>query len=156
MADQVQVKVLLSRDEAERFDDYCLTRGFKKSTLIAKLVRDHLDREEYYPQRALLMARRRQLGGTARDRRSRKRDGKLKRLASGEPARVLDLFTGCGGPLSLGFQVAGCLPVAGVELGRHAAISYVPPLLAQALATTMRAALGQPPRRSRLRQRPDR
>ena len=67
---------------------------------------------------------------------------KLERLASGDPAHVLDLFAGCWGP-SLRFQVAGYLPVAGVGCDRHATTSYVPPLFAQALATTMRTALAQ-------------
>ena len=40
-----RVNVLLSADEAERFNAYCTRNGFKKSTLIARLVREHLDRE---------------------------------------------------------------------------------------------------------------
>ena len=53
MAGPVRVQVLLSRDEAEQFDNHCLTRGFKKSTLIARLVGDDIDREEHYPQHEL-------------------------------------------------------------------------------------------------------
>jgi hypothetical protein len=41
-----RVNVLLSADEAERFNAYCSRHGFKKSTLIARLVREHLDRED--------------------------------------------------------------------------------------------------------------
>ncbi len=41
-----RVNVLLSADEAERFNAYCSRQGFKKSTLIARLVREHLDRED--------------------------------------------------------------------------------------------------------------
>lgn len=33
-------------DEALRFERYCERQGHKKSTLIARLVREHLDREE--------------------------------------------------------------------------------------------------------------
>jgi hypothetical protein len=38
-----KVTVLLADDEFDRFDAYCEERGFKKSTLIARLVRDLLD-----------------------------------------------------------------------------------------------------------------
>jgi hypothetical protein len=32
-------------DEANRFEKFCEARGHKKSTLIARLIREHLDRE---------------------------------------------------------------------------------------------------------------
>jgi DNA (cytosine-5)-methyltransferase 1 len=48
---------------------------------------------------------------------------KLRRLQDGEPPRVLDLFSGCGG-LSLGFHGCGCIPLGGVELDPAAAASY--------------------------------
>lgn len=48
---------------------------------------------------------------------------KIKRLSTGEPPRVLDLFAGCGG-LSLGFQSAGCRILAGVECDEFAAASH--------------------------------
>lgn len=32
-------------DEASRFERFCESRGHKKSTLIARLIREHLDRE---------------------------------------------------------------------------------------------------------------
>ncbi len=48
---------------------------------------------------------------------------KLDRLRGGSPARVLDLFSGCGG-FMLGFQRAGCVSVAGVEVDGHAMNSY--------------------------------
>jgi hypothetical protein len=51
-----RVQVLLEGDEAERFEEYCRERGFKKSTLIARLVREHLDREAFFPQRRLFTA----------------------------------------------------------------------------------------------------
>ena len=50
MADSVRVQVLLSAGDAERFEDYCLEHGYKKSTLIARLVREFLDRERYPAQ----------------------------------------------------------------------------------------------------------
>lgn len=42
-----KISVLLRQDEDARFTAYCQERGFKKSTLIARLVRDHLDREGF-------------------------------------------------------------------------------------------------------------
>ena len=42
-----KVTVLLSDDEFDRLDNYCRDRGFKKSTLIARLVRQYLDMEGY-------------------------------------------------------------------------------------------------------------
>ena len=48
-----RVQVLFDEDDAARFDDYCRERGFKKSTLIARLVREHLDREGFHPQQRL-------------------------------------------------------------------------------------------------------
>lgn len=50
MADPVRVQVILNRPDAERFERFCEARGHKKSTLIAKLVRDHLDREGFAAQ----------------------------------------------------------------------------------------------------------
>ncbi len=41
-----RVMVLLPADDAERFTVYCSRNGFKKSTLIARLVREHLEREK--------------------------------------------------------------------------------------------------------------
>jgi len=37
--------VLLSAAEHERFEAYCNERGYKKSTLIARLIREHLNSE---------------------------------------------------------------------------------------------------------------
>lgn len=42
-ARQVKVSVLLSPQDAARLESYCTDSGHKKSTLIAKLVRDYLD-----------------------------------------------------------------------------------------------------------------
>lgn len=44
-----KISVLLSEDEFARFDAYCRERGFKKSTLIARLIRQFLDMESYNP-----------------------------------------------------------------------------------------------------------
>lgn len=46
MGDIRRVQVLLPSGEAERFERFCRLRGHKTSTLIARLIRDHLDREE--------------------------------------------------------------------------------------------------------------
>ena len=48
---------------------------------------------------------------------------KLARLRAGEPARVLDLFAGCGG-ISLGAQLAGASILGGVELDPASARSH--------------------------------
>jgi len=41
----VRVQVLMRPQEAGLFARYCADRGYKKSTLIARLVREHLERE---------------------------------------------------------------------------------------------------------------
>ena len=46
-----KITVLLSDEEFDRFDNYCRERGYKKSTLIARLVRQYLDLEGYGNQR---------------------------------------------------------------------------------------------------------
>ena len=40
---RMKISVLLDSKEFNRFDAYCHERGYKKSTLIARLIRDHLD-----------------------------------------------------------------------------------------------------------------
>ena len=44
-----KITVLLSPEEFDRFDGFCRDRGFKKSTLIARLIRQYLDLEGYSP-----------------------------------------------------------------------------------------------------------
>ncbi|MGH7088450.1 MAG: hypothetical protein ACREFQ_06075 [Stellaceae bacterium] len=46
-AKRQKISVLLGPEEADRFEAYCTERGFKKSTLIARLIREHLDRERF-------------------------------------------------------------------------------------------------------------
>lgn len=53
MSEPMRIQVLMTSDEAERFESYCKDRGFKKSTLIARLVREHLDSEQYWSQKPL-------------------------------------------------------------------------------------------------------
>ena len=53
MADSTRIQVLLNPEIAERFESYCLEHGHKKSTLIAHLVREFLDREGYPAQGTL-------------------------------------------------------------------------------------------------------
>ena len=48
--DIARVQVLLPMAEAQRLEDYCREHGYKKSTLIARLIRAHLDREGYPAQ----------------------------------------------------------------------------------------------------------
>lgn len=60
---------------------------------------------------------------------------KLKRIASGQPPRVLDLFSGCGG-LSLGFLKAGFHPSAAIECDETAASSYAKNVHRDAAAKT--------------------
>ena len=51
-----KVTVLLTALEFRRFEAYCQARGFKKSTLIARLVREHLDAEQFAMQKELPLA----------------------------------------------------------------------------------------------------
>ena len=45
-----KISVLLTDAEDARFGSYCDQKGCKKSTLIARLIRDPLDREGYGTQ----------------------------------------------------------------------------------------------------------
>lgn len=47
MSGPVRVQVLMRPDEAGRLERYCDARGHKKSTLIARLIREYLEREGY-------------------------------------------------------------------------------------------------------------
>ena len=50
MADPVRIQVLMPKAEAQRFNTYCREKGYKKSPLIARLVREYLDSEGFNPQ----------------------------------------------------------------------------------------------------------
>ena len=45
-----KISVLLSEEEEARFVAYCEEKGHKKSTLIALLIKEHLNREGYAAQ----------------------------------------------------------------------------------------------------------
>lgn len=47
----MKVSVLLTADDEMRFNAYCEKKGYKKSTLIVRLIREHLDREQFAMQR---------------------------------------------------------------------------------------------------------
>lgn len=47
MRQQQKISVLLSVEEDARFCAYCIEKGFKKSTLVARLIRDHLDEQGF-------------------------------------------------------------------------------------------------------------
>ena len=53
----IKITVLMEETEFERFDSYCRERGYKKSTLIARLIRQYLDLEGYGAQRLNAFAR---------------------------------------------------------------------------------------------------
>jgi hypothetical protein len=48
-----KISVLLTAAEEARFAAFCTERGHKKSTLIARLIREHLDQERFALQGAL-------------------------------------------------------------------------------------------------------
>lgn len=54
MAVPTKISVLVPDDEARRFEAFCNERGHKKSTLIVRLIKEHLDREQYPFQASLL------------------------------------------------------------------------------------------------------
>ncbi|MYF69110.1 MAG: hypothetical protein F4181_03620 [Proteobacteria bacterium] len=56
MAEVIRVQVLFTRREAERFAAYCQEMGYKKSPLIVRLVREHMDREGFARQGDLIDA----------------------------------------------------------------------------------------------------
>lgn len=50
-----KVSVLLTEQDEARLSAFCFANGHKKSTLIAKLVRDHLDQQDVTLARNLHM-----------------------------------------------------------------------------------------------------
>jgi hypothetical protein len=51
-----RISVLLTEDEFVLFQQYCDQQGHKKSTLVAKLIRDLLERERVASQRPLFVS----------------------------------------------------------------------------------------------------
>lgn len=51
-----KISVLLSANEEGRFCAYCEQTGHKKSTLIARLIREHLDRVGFAAQTSLSLS----------------------------------------------------------------------------------------------------
>lgn len=47
MDDRQKISVVLGSAELQRFNSYCAEKAYKKSTLIKRLIREHLDREHY-------------------------------------------------------------------------------------------------------------
>ena len=47
-----KVTVIIEDEEFARFEAYCTRNGYKKSTLICRLIREHLDSERFSVQRA--------------------------------------------------------------------------------------------------------
>ena len=47
----LKVTVILGEDEFARFDAYCRERAYKKSTLVARLIRQFLDIEGFQKSR---------------------------------------------------------------------------------------------------------
>jgi hypothetical protein len=58
----VRISVLLSEDDESRFSAYCAERGFKKSTLVVRLIREHLDQQGFAAQRVLFAEEPKQAG----------------------------------------------------------------------------------------------
>jgi hypothetical protein len=48
-----KITVIIEDEEFVRFEAYCNRNGFKKSTLICRLIREHLDSERFSLQRTL-------------------------------------------------------------------------------------------------------
>lgn len=43
----MRISVILQESDAERFQAYCDQNGHKKSTLICRLIREHLENENF-------------------------------------------------------------------------------------------------------------
>ena len=52
----MKISVILNKEESDRFKEYCDQKGYKKSTLIARLIREHLDVEKFNMQSPLPFA----------------------------------------------------------------------------------------------------
>ena len=49
----MRVTVILGDHDAEVFDAYCNKNGFKKSTLINRLIREHIENSGFHLQKEL-------------------------------------------------------------------------------------------------------
>ena len=49
----MRITVILDDDEAETFNAYCENQGFKKSTLIKRLIKEHIRNEGFEHQKNL-------------------------------------------------------------------------------------------------------
>lgn len=49
----MRVTVILNKEDGELFDAYCEQRGFKKSTLINRLIREHIENSDFRLQKEL-------------------------------------------------------------------------------------------------------
>ena len=49
-----KITAVLDPTELDRFDAYCESQGVRKSTLIARLIRNHLDEARFQVQRPRL------------------------------------------------------------------------------------------------------
>lgn len=49
----MRVTVILAKDEGEIFEAYCEKNGFKKSTLINRLIREHIENSGFRFQKEL-------------------------------------------------------------------------------------------------------
>ena len=76
MEDKNKISVVLSAEEFARFDAYCAEKGFKKSTLIARLIREHMDRESFRVQGALSAGQPQQQPAGTKSPRASKRSAK--------------------------------------------------------------------------------
>jgi predicted DNA-binding protein len=63
VSETTKISVLMPSREAERFEAFCEARGHKKSTLIRRLIREHLDREGFAVQVELFSASQRRKPG---------------------------------------------------------------------------------------------
>jgi hypothetical protein len=50
---QRKISVLLTQSQYERFCAFCRDKGYKKSTLVSRLIREFMDAEHYASQEAL-------------------------------------------------------------------------------------------------------
>jgi len=48
-----KITVLVEDEEFARFEAYCSRNGYKKSTLICRLIREHMDSERFSVQKSL-------------------------------------------------------------------------------------------------------